>query len=268
MRSFHLCALIMVVSSTIDVTSALAQAPPAPNRTYVVLPVEGGSVLPPLRASLEDAVRRALQRTPHVQLQSAEDTAAILDDAARGGLACSLESVDCAARIGVIAGATHVLLSQIAAGRRLTLSSVDVSSGAAHTVTAVIALPSDDGGASTAALVDDLLAGRARPQDPPATTTTITSTTGPSPVAPPVATDAPPSALVVAGSVAAIAGGVVAVGAGVGAGIVEVYLGQPRPGVDDNAGTLQLGRGLLIATAAGAFTALVGGALLAVEVAQ
>jgi len=108
----------------------------------VLMPVEGGDVLPAVRQAVDAVVREAASRRLGARLQSAEDTDAVVADAVAAGLNCSLRDVACGVRVGAIAGAGEVLVPVVRSGREgrleLTVQRIDVARGSAVAVGATV----------------------------------------------------------------------------------------------------------------------------------
>jgi len=111
-----------------------------PAQVTVIMPVEGENVLPAIKNAADQAVRRAVAQELGDRLLSRADTDAVLDDAVAAGLNCSLQAVDCTVRVGIIAGASEVLVPTVRNTTRLEISIVRVDVVRAAAV-AVIAGP-------------------------------------------------------------------------------------------------------------------------------
>jgi hypothetical protein len=130
-----------------------------PAQVTVVMPVDGENVLPAIKNAADLAVRRALAAELGDRLLSRADTDAVLDDAVAAGLNCSLQAVDCTVRVGIIAGASEVLVPTVRNSTRLEISivRVDVVRAAAVAVTAGPVQPSGQNDDALRALMANLL---------------------------------------------------------------------------------------------------------------
>lgn len=130
-----------------------------PAQLTVVMPVDGENVLPAIKNAADLAVRRALAAELGDRLLSRADTDAVLDDAVAAGLNCSLQAVDCTVRVGIIAGASEVLVPTVRNSTRLEISivRVDVVRAAAVAVTAGPVQPSGQNDDALRALMANLL---------------------------------------------------------------------------------------------------------------
>jgi hypothetical protein len=130
-----------------------------PAQVTVVMPVDGENVLPAIKNAADQAVRQALAAELGDRLLSRADTDAVLDDAVAAGLNCSLQAVDCTVRVGIIAGASEVLVPTVRNSTRLEISivRVDVVRAAAVAVTAGPVQPSGQNDEALRALMANLL---------------------------------------------------------------------------------------------------------------
>jgi hypothetical protein len=131
--------------------------------TYLVLPVDGPGLLPSVRDGVELAVRAGVSSSAASagggKVQPRDETAALLADAAAGGLSCSLDSALCAARIGAIGGVDHVVITSLRElGAVVSMTLVATATQRAVRIAFGPAAPTArDGGASVKAVVARLL---------------------------------------------------------------------------------------------------------------
>lgn len=102
-------------------------------QTAALLPLMAPDLLEPQKRAIEERIR-ALAAQHGVTLQPAAETRKGIEQAKKAGAACSLESLACQAQIGVLVGASLVIVARVAsdwAGDRLELRLLDALRGAA-----------------------------------------------------------------------------------------------------------------------------------------
>ncbi|MCC7109273.1 MAG: hypothetical protein IT382_08305 [Deltaproteobacteria bacterium] len=102
-------------------------------QTAALLPLMAPDLLEPQKRAIEERIR-ALAAQHGVALQPAAETRKGIEQAKKAGAACSLESLACQAQIGVLVGASLVIVARVAsdwAGDRLELRLLDALRGAA-----------------------------------------------------------------------------------------------------------------------------------------
>lgn len=119
-------ALIIAAVASSPALGARAEA-----QTAALLPIMAPDLLEPQKRAIEARIR-ALASESGVALQAAADTRKGIDQAKKAGAACNLESAACQAQIGVLLGATVVIVARVAsdwAGDRLQLRLLDALRG-------------------------------------------------------------------------------------------------------------------------------------------
>lgn len=109
-----------------------AKGASAEPQTAALLPLMAPDLLEPQKRAIEERIR-TLAAEHGLALQPAAETRKGIDQAKKAGAACSLESLACQAQIGVLVGASLVIVARVAsdwAGDRLELRLLDALRGA------------------------------------------------------------------------------------------------------------------------------------------
>lgn len=130
---------LFVIALVLLAPAARAADPPTAGRPLTVLPI-GGDATVAARQSVEDRVRLAAGR--YASVQAHEATAQALRSAEALGLSCDLGVVECARRMGGLAGAARVLVGALASDDTLTLGLLDVAAETAAAAPQRLRLPS------------------------------------------------------------------------------------------------------------------------------
>ena len=119
-------ALLIAAFASLPATGAPAEA-----QTAAVLPLMAPDLLEPQKRAIVERIR-LLAADNGVVLQPAAETLKGIEQAKKAGAACSLESLACQAQMGVLVGATLVIVARVAsdwAGDSLQLRLLDALRG-------------------------------------------------------------------------------------------------------------------------------------------
>ncbi|MCC7074814.1 MAG: hypothetical protein IT383_26120 [Deltaproteobacteria bacterium] len=119
-------ALLFAALASVHARAAHAEA-----QTGAVLPIMAPDLLEPQKRAIEERIRK-LAGESGLRLQPAAETRKGIDQAKKAGALCSLESAACQAQMGVLLGATTVIVARVAsdwAGDRLELRLLDALRG-------------------------------------------------------------------------------------------------------------------------------------------